>query len=413
VPLTRTYLILAMVWCFFSCWPTTYVELAGIPLGIAFIAHAIRTPRFFFGAILQPVLVLLALYWAWGAISLAWSADPKVGLSQVGCVRWLWLFPALWPAMNRRRWLIGALVCGFLAGNLSQALHALGVRLDIHALTWPRQPDRNSGWWDPVVGGTLLTAAAGLHVPGAAFGPGRWRLLGAAGVAITLIAIFATGTRGAWIAAGTLVLVGAMAGTWAARARVRATAITLIGLVLVGVAVWIAGGDSIERRFVSGRDEVAAYFRDGTASTDTGARLMMAQRAVEAVREHPLRGVGVGGFRHWLAGEGTTPTESGHAHAHNALLHAAATTGIPGAFLALAAIVLAIYYGRRIARARPDCPYDAGPWWALLGLVLVSPFDSVQVNAQTAAMMTTLLALCPPLLPRPRPWPGRRQGAAA
>ncbi|MCC6960008.1 MAG: hypothetical protein IT301_09180, partial [Dehalococcoidia bacterium] len=119
-PLTRAYLVTAMVWCFFVCWPTTYVELGGIPLAAAFIAHAFRTPRFFLGSIAQPVFVFFTLYWAWTGASLAWSADVRLGLTQVGCARWLWVFPALWPALGRRRWLVFALVLGFLAGNLSQ-----------------------------------------------------------------------------------------------------------------------------------------------------------------------------------------------------------------------------------------------------------------------------------------------------
>ncbi len=401
--LTRLYALTAVVWCFFMLWPTTYVEFAGIPLAVAFIAHTARAPRFFLGAVLQPVFALFALYWAWGALSLLWSDDLKTGTAQIGCARWLWLIPALWPAMNRRRWLIGAMICGALAGNLSQVLHAAGVWLDIEALTWPRRAGRNSGWWDPVVGGTLLVAVLGLHLPGAAFCAGRRRWMGIVGVAVTLVAIAATGTRGAWIAGAALVGAGAVAGVWSSRSRWRALALCTVVLGAFAGAAWLAAGDSIARRFNAGREEVAAYFREGNDASDTGARLRMARRAFEAVREHPLRGVGAGGFRAWFAQDAPDSALRGHAHAHNALLHGAATTGIPGALMLGGAVAFALFFARRAAHPGSANPYDAGPFWALAGLVLVSPFDSVQVNAQTAAMLTTLMALSPPALPRAMP----------
>src|SRR5690606_40313370 len=62
--------------------------------------------------------------------------------------------------------------------------------------TWNRLPGRNSGWWDPVIAGSLLTAALGLHLPAALWGKKVWRALGIAGCAITLPGILATGTRG-------------------------------------------------------------------------------------------------------------------------------------------------------------------------------------------------------------------------
>ena len=44
--------------------------------------------------------------------------------------------------------------------------------------------------------------------------------------------------------------------------------------------------------------------------------------------------------------------------------------------------------------------YAAGPAFALLGLLLAGLFDPVQLNAQTAALMATLMGLC--LVSRPR-----------
>ncbi len=405
----RAYLLCAMVWCFFSLWPTTYVEWAGIPLIIGFVVQLIRTPRFFRPLLVQPLFILAAAYWAWQGASLLWTPDLKLGLKQVGCARWMWAIPALWPVMNRRRWLIAALVSGYLAGNLSQLLHTVGVRLDLHALTWPRQPDRNSGWWDPVVGGTLLMGALGLHLPAAAFGAGRWRWIGAAGVAITITAIFVTGTRGAWLAAAALVAIAAVAAVLKSPSRPRDLSIGAVAVTLMVAGVWITAGESISRRFTTARDEVAAYFDRGQITTDTGTRLALARWAIDAVVAHPLGGLGCGGFRAWARERWANtpfqpPEGTGHAHAHNALLHAAATSGAPGALLAVAVVLVALRNARRARHENSFNPYDSGPFWALLGLALVSAFDSIQVNSQTSALFTTLLALSPSVLPRARGW---------
>ena len=49
---------------------------------------------------------------------------------------------------------------------------------------------------------------------------------------------------------------------------------------------------------------------------------------------------------------------------------------------------------RSVDGARRATGYGAGPAFAMLGLVLVRPFDVVQVNAQTSAVLWTIVALC-------------------
>jgi hypothetical protein len=45
--------------------------------------------------------------------------------------------------------------------------------------------------------------------------------------------------------------------------------------------------------------------------------------------------------------------------------------------------------------------YDAGPGFALVGMLLVTPFDVVYVNSPPSALMGVLLALS--MWPRPTP----------
>ncbi len=63
-------------------------------------------------------------------------------------------------------------------------------------MTFDRLPGRNSGWWQPVVGGTMLTAGVGLHLPAALTGRGKWRLIGVFGLVASISGVAATGLAG-------------------------------------------------------------------------------------------------------------------------------------------------------------------------------------------------------------------------
>lgn len=412
--------LLGCLLAFLLAWPTTWVELAGVPVIVFWIVRLRRTLPTFIDVVRQPVVAALLALAAWNALSLSWSPDPKDGVWQLAGLRWAWMFLILWPSLDRRRWFVLALALGFLAGNLSQVSHALGRSLGIEAMTWNRLPDRNSGWWDPVVGGSLLCAALGLHIPAVLAGRGRSRLAGIAGVLITLVAIAATGTRGAMIAA--VGLLGVSAVWWALDALTQRQAsgrrIALrrlsIMLTLLGVGVagaWIFAGQTIARRADLARNEIVQAIEHKQYHTDTGARIAMAIWSVDALAAHPLHGVGYGGFRHWMqqraAADGLPPGSMPiHAHAHNALLHQAATTGLIGLGLALLVFVLAMRNAVLVAKdaiiasraciGTPSEAYLAGPAFALAGLLLVSAFDPIQINAQTAALACFLMAVTLP-----------------
>lgn len=383
--------------------PTTLTELALAPLALVTL---LRLPWIWHMALplMWSWVVRLYVAWAlWWTLSLAWSPDSWAGVDEVGTLRFIALVGLLWPVLDRRRLLCWALAAGFVAGNLSQLLHAIGTSAGIEAITWPRLADRNSGWWDPVVGGSLLCAALGLHLPGALLGTGRQRIVRLVLVLVTLAAIFATGTRGAWLASAGLVAVCSAAALWLRGPGLRASlassrtliAVGVIAGVAIGAGVWL--GPGVVRRAERGYEEVAAALREKNFSSDTGARLLLNWWAIEAVGEHPIRGVGAGGYRTWVvdhlrAREIDPASRAVHAHAHNAVLHAGATTGLVGGALLASLVVCGVRSGR--PRAGETWALDAGPAAALVGLVLVSVFDTVQVNAQTAAVLAALLGLC-------------------
>lgn len=406
----RLHLAFAILWCFASTFPTSVLEFAGLPLIIIFVLRFPKIWRAMGSALVQPAMLALLALIAWQALSLTWSPDQRQGADEIARWRWIWATWMLWPVIIHRRLLIAALAAGFLVGNLVQLAHGVGLRLGIDWLTFNRFPDRNSGWWDPVAGGSILVAALGLHLPAALRAPGRTRVLAALCVLITLAAILATGTRGAWIAAAALLLIavaiailapGPRPTTRAKRLRTMLIA-GAIGLALTA-ALWATQHHRLASRLDAARQDLRAAAQ-GNYATDTGARLLMARMALLALREHPIAGVGAGGYRAWSIAALRDPNAPIHDHAHNAALHIAATTGVVGLALltitALAAVIGGCSPRAGSATTVPWGGYPSGPGLAILGLLIVSAFDVVHLNTQTAAVLMTLLPMC--FIARPR-----------
>ncbi|MBK7403528.1 MAG: O-antigen ligase family protein [Phycisphaerales bacterium] len=407
--------------CLALAGPTTAAELGALPLAAAFLIRVHRHWRTWLGFWCQP-LMLVALAWlTLGLASRAWTAgSAHAWATEFGSARFLLLAFMLWPVSDRRSLFLGALAVGFALGQLSQISHALGHVLHLPALTWHRLPGRNSGWWDPVVGGSLLTTILGLHLPPALWGRGGWRIAGLAGAGVTLLGVLATGSRGAWLASFGLIAVALLIAAWRERGRLLKPALALAIVVSLGAAIaWLTIGDQLRARFEAGRAEVAGAIERKEFTSDTGARLLLNWWAIQATAEHPIHGIGLGGFEAWarqhVIDQGIDPAARNfHAHAHNALLQAGATLGVPGLILASAFVVLAIR-GSAVRQPGDGPPgYADGPCLALVGLLLVSTFDSVQVNSHTAALLCALLIFALQQRPEPAAWvtPAARPSAA-
>jgi len=402
-----------MLTCLALAGPTSAVELGTLPLVACAAIRVHRYWRSWLQLVGQP-LMLLGLAWiALGGLSRFWTAgSPGAWLDEFGTARWMIVVLALWPISDRRALLLGALATGFALAQLSQLSHALGTALDIPALTWDRLPGRNSGWWDPVVGGSLLTAILGLHLPAALWGKGFWRVLGLLGTGITLLGILATGTRGAWIASAGLIVVVLLTAALRThpRRRIVKPGLVLLGIIaLGGLIASLTIGDQIKSRFDAGYTEVARALHEHEYTTDTGARIMLNTWAIQALGEHPIAGVGLGGYEAWcrahVISQGIDPASRNyHAHAHNALLQVGATLGIPGLLIGIAFVVLMLVgsFDRQPGDGPPG--YADGPAFAILGLLLVSVFDSIQVNAQTMGLLSVLTLFALQQRPIPARW---------
>lgn len=407
---TRIHLWAAIVACFLAGWPTMFVEWALLPVLIVCLVRLTGHRRVPGPLLWDPRVRLLLALCAWMLVSILWTFGTRhEWTGDIRTLRFAWVVLFVYPVLDRRRVLIGALVAGLACGQFVQWGELLGQAISASMPSFHRAVGRHSGWWDPAVGGSVLCAALGLHVGALATSwnaPGRTRWLATAGVIATLVSIVLTGTRGAWIAAVCLLLAGVVLAACSSARRAR---VMIFGAGGAGVAialmaaVILSGAWGVRDRLELGLREVRHAIDQGDYSSDTGMRIAMAQWAAREWRERPIIGVGAGGYRAWadrsMSREPDGTSRAGpslprpHAHAHNWYLHTLATLGVIGAAIMFTMVGLSIFSGLwwRGVLVRG---YDAAPGFALLGLAFVGAFDSIHINQQTAYMLFLLVALC-------------------
>lgn len=417
----RVHLWLTLAACTMLCGPTMAVELAWAPALICLVVrmtgqHPILEPLAF-----DRVIWVTLAAWAWAGVSIAWTKGTSATwLQDVQGARFLPAMLIVWCVLDRRSWIIAAILAGSLVGLLAQWLHLIDASTG-GALGLPiqRAPGRISGWMDPVSGGSVLVAMLGLWLAPALWGRG-WgvRAIGGLGSALTLVGIGLTGTRGAWIAAAGVLPIAAALALWQVRPRRRVLApigvAMAAGLIGVGVA-WASAGEHVRARLEAARNDVRMAMSDRNYASDTGMRLAMWSWALAAGKEHPVLGLGGGGYQPWVRSRGPeearalgAPADAApmvHAHAHSWYLHALATLGVPGLLLTLGMLGAGTWYGLigtpgGGGQGGWASALEAGPALALIGLGLAGMFDAIAINQQTAILLCVLLGLCAQRRPR-------------
>ena len=392
-----------------ACLPDRTVEISVLAVQVYWIMRLWSTWRTAWRPMFMPLGLALAAFVFWSMIATSWSLDPHHGWNEFGKLRWLSFVLVLWPVMDQRAVLIRGLCAGLLLGNLSQVGLAIARHFNIynpyefftgHTLDWMTDHDRLGGWWHPLAAGSMLVAALGLHLPAALMGAGRTRVVAAVLAAVSLIGIIATGTRGALLAACGLLFIAAVVMVIKARPKLRTLGLGFAALVIVGGLGMATLGGRIMRRADMAIREVSDALHGQNLTSDNGARVQMAQWAIQAVRERPLTGIGAGGYqafcRAQLVAAGKDPESvKTFEHAHNSLLHIAATLGLVGVGLALCVVVTSLWGAFADLSREQWGTYAAGPGMALVGMYLVSMTDPVHFNTQTAILLGILLALSP------------------
>lgn len=193
------------------------------------------------------------------------------------------------------------------------------------------------------------------------------------GVLIAAVAVLVVnGSRGAWLA----LMVTTVVMLPVRHRHLRPVAfVALVAMLVAAAAALYALPDSPVAKRVDKVGQDIAQFKEGNPDSSTGARLLMWQLAASAVKEHPWTGVGLGQFSR-LTRE-LPACQASHKrhefcleHAHNDVMEALATTGIPG-LLALMGMFLvpAALFWRLLRRSHDD--YPVGMSLAAAGLAVV------------------------------------------
>lgn len=118
----------------------------------------------------------------------------------------------------------------------------------------------------------------------------------------------------------------------------RARAVLVLGVLAIAGAIVVASIDSLRARFAA-----------GLTDQGSGQRTQHLGAGLEAIRQHPVVGVGPGQFRPALFGgpEMAEHVKDNPGKAHNQLVSIAAETGIPGAVGFVAMLVWMVVQARR------------------------------------------------------------------
>lgn len=415
----RIHAILASIWGWLVVGPISFAEAAIAFPGICWLIRLFVVPRAATWAFLQPTFIAFTVWAAWHLIAISWSGADDGGFKLATMLRWAAPMLALYTILPRRGIIIAGLVAGLLSGNLSQLINWIGVRHDIPWLFL--RPfagnDRNGGWWPIVVGSEHLVAALGLHLPVALMGNGKWRAFAIVASIISIAGLVAMGARGAWAAAvllSLLVVVVAIMRETEPRTRWKLAGVASLAATVLAAGLWIFAADRIEARVSQALDEIPRAYanRDFTSTTGSGvgddsARVAMAFWAIEAIKDHPIIGVGTGGYAAYvrehrlsdaLAYEDSSTRV--HQHCHNAILQEWATKGVIGLTLLLIFVFVVLWSAFTPLSRQALGTYAAGPAFALVGLCMLWPFDAMQSNSSTIKLFLALVAICPAWYPK-------------
>lgn len=292
-------------------------------------------------------------------------------------------------------WLLG----DSFANKLFPALGQL--RGEIPPLLRGAFPD-TSRWLHPnEVGGALLwvvplqlalTYYVWSNRPAGAAATWSVRLLALPAAGISLITLLSTQSRGALLGviAGTALIVVAafVYSKWIGRAAI-------VAAMLVGLgALWFAGPVKIATRLT--QDSTAFNIFDIERSVS--GRLVIWSRAVAAIEDHSLTGIGMDTFR--VVMPTLYPTgdarDNNTSHPHNQFLGAALELGLPGLTAYLTIWIIAAFMCAKTLRVTKHAGARAisiGASGALLGYFLYGLTDVVPLGDRPGLLFWALLGL--------------------
>jgi O-antigen ligase len=265
---------------------------------------------------------------------------------------------------------------------------------------------RASGATHPIIFGDLALLIGVLPLVGMGwfYSRSRWQVvLPLAAMCLGILASILSASRGGWVA----IPVFAAVLIWASREQIsRKLQVLGVGALL---AILVAGylipqtgmRQKIQMTVENIQDYAESEVNDSRRATSIGSRFEMWQASWQIFLQHPLKGVGWGGYRQHaqlLVDEGLrNPSAASYPHPHNQFLSAMVNGGIVG----IIAVVLLFYLPARIFFRAFQSPgqSDEVRRMALAGLLLMVVFaifnlsESFLERSRTVAFFIFYLAI--------------------
>ncbi|WP_420992839.1 O-antigen ligase family protein [Cupriavidus sp. 30B13] len=205
---------------------------------------------------------------------------------------------------------------------------------------WVLNDPRPSAWTQAIAFGNMVAALGliGFVHPGESR---RAHLIAWANLALAAAVLIVNGTRGAWLALAVTMLPLLFVRYPSMKPGKFIGAVSLI--VALAAGLYLVPDSPVAQRVDLVRGQLE-QFQEGNTETSVGARLKTWQLALDSIRLHPWLGVGIGQFARIPRASAFCQQHGGSdvcilQHAHNDVLEAAATTGMPG-LLALLGLFL-------------------------------------------------------------------------
>jgi O-antigen ligase len=298
---------------------------------------------------LGPLAWPLAAFVAWGGLSLLWTDDLREGAIDV--LFFFLPFGLLAVALARLPWSRSALQLLYaLLAAMALVFAVVGIYQWLtRDIFWNPKVDVgnafapfyrvNSVFWDPSIYGRFLVIAILATLVVALCSVRRDLVLGAAALIVVmwpgLLFSFSQSSFAALVAG--VLLAAAFVWRWRAAAAVG-----------LGAVVMLTVGFSAPQV----RDNLLDESRRGLDRATSGRYGLMEDGARIAL-DHPLAGVGLGGFKQAYAErKGLRGEEPARAASHNTPITVAAETGLPGLALLVWLVAVAILTALRLAGKR-------------------------------------------------------------
>lgn len=353
------------------------------------------------------VFFAMGLFFFVALMSYVITDGSEHGYKRLGrYARFLLVIP-LYYILRRARPNIGALWWGVCLGAIIAGLAAMD---QTWWQLWYAQSGRASGSVHPIIFGNMSLLLAALSLATVSFFSRIHRAL----IIVPLLAAtmgmcgsFLSGSRGGWLAIPALAIVF----SWYERDRLKLWQLSVLGVVFAAICatVWYAPQSGVRVRIETATNEVSAYFSEHNATTSVGSRLEMWKAAWIVFQQHPVLGVGMGGFavqKQALIDAGKLdPAVASFLHPHNEYAAALATRGVIGfiSLLLLFGVIGKVFYD--VSRRREPTAQLMG----FAGLIVVVSFAHFGISGDTFdrslsitffTFLVATLATLAPTLPR-------------